>query len=136
MILQAWNGVGPALEHYVKVRGSGRHNTQPASPLLTPHFPGRHRLTSYRRHRPPFFFLQERDVDLCVCGARSASFFRRTVGALFGLGSVSEYLVRRLQCPVVVVRDKAAKAGAADAGGEPSAPPEPEAETGPPAEAA
>ena len=49
-------------------------------------------------------FSRRHSVDLVVVGSRGLGALRRSLLDLVGLGSVSDYLVHHLQCPVLVVR--------------------------------
>lgn len=60
--------------------------------------------------RPPPFPLQHNTVDLVLVGSRGMGALKRSLLEFVGLGSVSDYLVNHLQCPVLVVRHPTDKA--------------------------
>jgi len=49
-------------------------------------------------------YADAKQVDLVVVGSRGLGSIQSNIMSFFGLGSVSDYLVERLRCPVVVVR--------------------------------
>ena len=59
-------------------------------------------------------FLQ---VDLVVLGSRGMGSFKRSLMSFVGLGSVSDYCVHNLPCPVLVIKAEADKLPAAAASG-------------------
>lgn len=62
-------------------------------------------------------FTKVRHVDLLVVGCRGLGSFKRSLMSMVGLGSVSDYCIHNVACPVVVVR---ADTPAAQKVGEPS----------------
>lgn len=56
-------------------------------------------------------------VDLVVLGSRGMGSFKRSLMGFVGLGSVSDYCVHNLPCPVLVVKAEADKLPAAAASG-------------------
>lgn len=49
-------------------------------------------------------YARENGVDLVAMGARGMGSFKRAMMSFVGLGSVSDYCVGRLECPVIVVK--------------------------------
>jgi hypothetical protein len=56
-------------------------------------------------------------VDLVVLGSRGMGSFKRSLMNFVGLGSVSDYCVHNLPCPVLVIKAEAEKLPAAAASG-------------------
>lgn len=56
-------------------------------------------------------------VDLVVLGSRGMGSFKRSLMGFVGLGSVSDYCVHNLACPVLVVKAEPEKLPAAAASG-------------------
>lgn len=56
-------------------------------------------------------------INLVVLGSRGMGSFKRSLMSFVGLGSVSDYCVHNLPCPVLVVKAEADKLPAAAASG-------------------
>jgi hypothetical protein len=56
-------------------------------------------------------------IDLVVLGSRGMGSFKRSLMSFVGLGSVSDYCVHNLSCPVLVVKAEADKLPPAAASG-------------------
>lgn len=62
-------------------------------------------------------YAADQKIDLVVLGSRGMGSFKRSLMSFVGLGSVSDYCVHNLPCPVLVVKAEADKLPAAAASG-------------------
>jgi nucleotide-binding universal stress UspA family protein len=56
-------------------------------------------------------YAEANKIDVVVMGSRGMGAIRRAVMSFVGLGSVSEWCVANLTCPVIIVRGKDEKHG-------------------------